>query len=139
MRVSKPFLKKAEGRMYVKVTHDDGSKHMDYYARFLIEQEYGPISPGLVVHHIDGNQLNDTLENLAVLTVAQHNNIHHALPAMSFVCPICGVQFSLVGKLLKYAKSRTKNGHSGPHCSTKCSLLHRSAAKCRLTKEVMDD
>lgn len=139
MKASAPFLKKAEGRMCVKVTHSDGSKHTEYYARFLIEKEYGSIGPGLVVHHIDGNQLNDRLDNLAVLTVAQHNSIHNAEATAPFICPICGEKFSLSGKLLKYAKSRIKRGSNGPYCSMKCSLLQRSKVNGRWTKEVAND
>jgi DNA-directed RNA polymerase subunit RPC12/RpoP len=44
---------------------------------FVIQEELGHIIPdGYVVHHIDGDKRNNKRENLALLTVQEHNNAH---------------------------------------------------------------
>lgn len=40
--------------------------------RAVWEKEHGPIPDGREIHHIDGNPLNNTLENLECLTPAEH-------------------------------------------------------------------
>lgn len=35
------------------------------------------IPKGMVVHHIDGDPTNDDIDNLALVTAAAHNTIHH--------------------------------------------------------------
>jgi len=40
------------------------------------EDAYGLLSKDLMIHHIDGNTLNDDLRNLAAVSRAMHINIH---------------------------------------------------------------
>lgn len=46
--------------------------------RVVAEQKIGrPLKPGEVVHHIDGNKMNNSPENLMVLAnTAEHNKLH---------------------------------------------------------------
>jgi len=46
------------------------------YAVYLWESAHGPVPKGCVVHHRDHDSLNDTLDNLAVLTRAAHMQEH---------------------------------------------------------------
>lgn len=42
--------------------------------------EHNPNNPwqkGYVIHHKDGNSLNDSIENLQLITKGKHNGIHH--------------------------------------------------------------
>lgn len=48
----------------------------DYRARIVYMAKHGEIPEGYVVHHIDGNTLNDRPENLQALTRAEHINVH---------------------------------------------------------------
>ena len=41
-------------------------------ARYVYEAEHGPLDKGLVIHHIDRNPLNDSLENLVAMTRREH-------------------------------------------------------------------
>jgi len=65
--------------------------------RWLWEMTFGEISPGLVVHHIDGDQQNNDLHNLVLATVGEHAAIHREMrkrygedgqPLKQ--CPACG-------------------------------------------------
>lgn len=40
--------------------------------RVLYEEAHGPIGAGLQVHHVDGDPLNNALDNLALVTAAEH-------------------------------------------------------------------
>lgn len=44
------------------------------------EQKWGiDVPPGCVIHHLDWNKNNNTIENLICLTVAEHETIHNKL------------------------------------------------------------
>jgi hypothetical protein len=45
-------------------------------ARHVWEQVNGPIPPGMGIHHRDGDKLNDTIENLQLVTKSEHLSIH---------------------------------------------------------------
>ena len=45
-------------------------------SRWVWEQHFGKIPPGLYVHHIDGDTLHDDIDNLALVTATAHNRIH---------------------------------------------------------------
>lgn len=44
--------------------------------RYIWEQHYGPIPKGLLIHHIDEDNLNNALINLALVSKAYHLQIH---------------------------------------------------------------
>ena len=46
-------------------------------ARVVWMEHYGPIPYGCVVHHINEDPSDDRIENLALLTRAEHNTEHH--------------------------------------------------------------
>lgn len=45
--------------------------------RYLWEKKNGPIKRGYVVHHINGNRLDNSLSNLALMTHGQHSTLHN--------------------------------------------------------------
>ena len=47
-------------------------------AKFVWEKEHGPIPRGFVVHHKDRNKLNDSAENLKLITKAEHLAEHRS-------------------------------------------------------------
>lgn len=48
------------------------------FANILYTQKHGPIPDGSVVHHKDRNTLNDSLDNLMVMTRSQHLEEHRS-------------------------------------------------------------
>lgn len=44
------------------------------------EQKYGrEVPPGCVIHHLDWNKANNTVENLVCLTVEEHERVHNII------------------------------------------------------------
>jgi len=47
------------------------------YAKFIWFKNNGKIPRGYIIHHIDGNTMNDDINNLALLTRKAHFEIHN--------------------------------------------------------------
>lgn len=47
-----------------------------YLHRYLWEKKNGKIPDGFELHHIDKNALNNSLENLQILTIDEHKKLH---------------------------------------------------------------
>ncbi len=60
-------------RQWIKIAEPD---KWEEYARFVYKQFQGEIRKGCIIHHIDRNTMNDDIENLAMLTRAEHINEH---------------------------------------------------------------
>jgi hypothetical protein len=45
--------------------------------RAVYEQHHGPIPPGFVVHHVDGDGLNNDPANLVAMSRSEHARLHH--------------------------------------------------------------
>lgn len=51
--------------------------------RLIWEEAYGPIPEGHVIHHLNGDRADNRLENLELMTSAQHGKLHRN----EFLCP----------------------------------------------------
>ena len=65
--------RKGKPRRWIKI-RDDGlpQKRWVPYARFLWEQNRGPVPAGYIVVHRDGNQMNDAIDNLIIVDRRLH-------------------------------------------------------------------
>ena len=81
-----------------------------------------------IVHHKDENKQNNAIENLEVMTVAEHGK-HHAptVDKVPVTCP-CGKTFEVRPS---YYRSKIKNNKKMLCCSRSCSgrYNHRSLSK----------
>jgi hypothetical protein len=59
---------------YVRITFDDGTREREHtYLARLYKDDY---FEGCVVHHIDRNRSNNSLDNLMCLTLKEHGELH---------------------------------------------------------------
>lgn len=68
------YLWRKSGRGYF-VAYLPGHKKTHLH-RFVYEREVGPIPPGMIVHHADGDKGNNARDNLVLLTRSDHNRWH---------------------------------------------------------------
>lgn len=63
-------------RRWIKVADSGRPCDWKLMAVFVWEQQYGALPRGMVIHHEDRDQLNDSLGNLKALTKAEHIREH---------------------------------------------------------------
>jgi hypothetical protein len=63
-------------RAWIKITDTGHPSDWKLRAVFVWEKAHGPLANGQLVHHRDRNTLNDQLDNLELLTRAEHLNEH---------------------------------------------------------------
>lgn len=61
---------------YLRATTVAGRAAGLYQHRVVWEQAHGPIPAGYHVHHIDENPANNSLENLRLVSMAEHRRLH---------------------------------------------------------------
>lgn len=90
---------KSNGRILVKVPESYPGKRyiLDYAPRshYVYWKHTGHIiQKDEVIHHLDENKMNDSFENLKLMTRGEHTIIHQPKALMGlFKCPVCGVKF----------------------------------------------
>jgi len=57
----------------------DGVGYRCFLHRVIWEQEHGEIPKDHVIHHIDGNSLNNNIENLECVSIIEHGARHRAM------------------------------------------------------------
>jgi hypothetical protein len=70
-RISKGFFIGTEGYAYIYLNGKLQKAH-----RYLWEKENGKIPEGHIIHHIDGNKLNNNLSNLKLMSRSEHSKLH---------------------------------------------------------------
>lgn len=75
------------------------------------------------VHHKDGNPDNNSLDNLIVMTMKEHQKLHHQKYSLTKICTICGKE---------YTPHKTKRLRAKT-CSKECltEWYRRNGIQCR--------
>ncbi len=127
MKVYGPYISTSSGyaRRFVIRIYDDGTRKSTSYARHLMEEHLGrELTPEETVDHIDGDRLNDALENLQVMSLA--DNIRKSSPGVEmieFECPVCG---RLASKVARHVRHNLRQGKAGPFCGRPCARQHQA-------------
>lgn len=61
---------------YYTISSRKEGNHGKKLHRLIYEKYFGPIPEGFVIHHRDGNKLNNNLDNLVMLHSIEHNRLH---------------------------------------------------------------
>lgn len=103
-----------EPRRVATLKTKDGKMTSMSYAKYLYTSYYKiDIANGDQVDHINGNRMDDRIENLQI--ISRKLNINKSHSKKTFVelkCPVCG-------KLFLFEK-RNLSTHKNPCCSRKC-------------------
>lgn len=68
---------------YLRIRYADpesGSNRFVMLHRYIFEAVHGPIPDGYIVHHVDGDPLNNRLDNLMLMTRKGHSTLHRLNP-----------------------------------------------------------
>lgn len=92
-----------------------------YEHRYLIEQKIGRlIRDNEHVHHLNGEKLDNRIENLQLMKQNIHIKLHNkkrSKPKVKIICLYCGKEKLLSNRIFNYRKKNNQN----IFCSRKCS------------------
>lgn len=91
---------------YYQVTSTKEGNHNKMLHRLVWEDHYGIIPDGCVIHHKDGNKLNNDIHNLEIMDNFEHNQLHKSGQNN----PMYSKNHSLKSKL-KMTHSHNKSGY----------------------------
>ena len=60
---------------YIRISSIKQGNHGQYLHRLVYEKHHGKLSDGMVVHHKNGNKLDNSLDNLIAIPLKEH--VHH--------------------------------------------------------------
>lgn len=103
-----------ENRRIAILIHNDKSRKTISYAKYLYTSYYEcDIENGYHVDHINGDKMDDRIENLQVITGTYNVQKDHQIKELVLLtCPVCGMKFI-------YEK-RNLSTHPNPCCSRRC-------------------
>lgn len=121
----------ADGRFRVYYPNHPRAYDEGYILRSIIAYELYhniKVPKTMAIHHIDGNRLNDSKENLLMMLFSQHSTFHNAKnrkkSLMERVCNHCKKKFYI-------NRWRLKEKSRGKYCSQKCYHSHKRTKKHR--------
>jgi hypothetical protein len=116
-----------QGRFVVYFPNHPRADDREYILRSIVAYEayHGVmVPPGMIVHHEDGDTLNDSKENLKMMTKGEHQEHHLGVPEVERVCETCGKGFTTP----KYRMTAT-DCNRGRFCSRACIRTSGSGEK----------
>lgn len=108
---------------YLRRSHGGKYKH-----QLVWEEINGPTPPGMHIHHINGDRLDNRIENLSLVSNSEHQRLHAGWKLQDGIwfrpCSLCGKLKSYDEYYHDLQKSRRVE-----HWSTKCRLCRKSIRK----------
>ena len=103
-----------EPRRVATLRKEDGTMTSMSYAKYLYTSHYKcDIAKGDEIDHIDGDKMNDVIENLQKISGKYNRQKdHHVKEMLEMICPVCGEKFLF--------PKRNLSTHTNPCCSRKC-------------------
>ncbi len=90
--------------------------------RVMMENKMGrPLDNKEDVHHVDGNKYNDSIDNLSLISHAEHSSLHGRVERIERICPVCGGKFSLRPSVLRDRIKASRSGNIS--CSRECGRV----------------
>jgi len=114
-----PYKSKIDGRERVILIFDDKTKKTISYPKYIVECEIGKIlDKNETIDHIDGNFLNNNLNNLRIVNRNEHIKQDVIRNKDIIVnCVYCNKEFTIKGSSIRQVNRR----NSGTFCSKSCS------------------
>ena len=90
---------RADGYLYITSKLNNGK----LLHRLIYEKAYGSIPEGYSIHHIDGNKLNNSIDNLEAIPKSKHHHLHnngesHPLWGSSLIDSNGGIDYLILEK-----------------------------------------
>ena len=103
-----------EPRRVATLRKPDGTMTSMSYAKYLYTSHYNCfVADGDQVDHINGDKMDDRIENLQVISQKYNNKKDRpGQERVECICPICGTKFLFLKRNLPF--------HPNPCCSRKC-------------------
>ncbi len=73
VRVRTRYKRRNEKRNFIKVSEPN---EWVLFSRYVWENKNGKIRENMLIHHKDGNKLNDSIDNLELVSKSEHISIH---------------------------------------------------------------
>ncbi len=120
-RIYGPYTAK-DGRLRIIGVDSNNVKHTISYPKYLMELHLGRyLDEKEQVDHIDGNPLNNTMSNLQIKTLGEHQILDAWRNEDVLVhCKYCGKPFIIGGNKM-HCRNRKDRYQSGYFCSRQCS------------------
>ena len=103
-----------EPRRVATLRYEDGKIHSMSYAKYLYTSHYNcEVAEGDEVDHINGDKMDDRIENLQVISGRLNKNKSTAIKEyIELECPVCHQKFLF--------EKRNLSTHPNPCCSRRC-------------------
>lgn len=128
------------GRRFVVLLDINGKRKNVNYARFLLSKHLNrELLTSEHVHHINGNYIDDRLENLEVLNIGDHTKTHRPKMLSVITCDECGSKRFLEGVFRSRSISNNKaSSTKNRFCSVTCSISYNNKKRARIRKLVKE-
>lgn len=116
-----PYKSQKDNRLRIVLIFNDNSKKTMSYPKYLMERHLDRyLTDKETVDHIDGNPLNNDINNLRVLSRVEHCK-NDAIRNKDVIakCIYCGKEFIIPGSKL-HNRNRADRHQSGYFCSRQC-------------------